>query len=97
MPRRSRDRRTNPLATLARTLDRVTGDGSCVALAAPLLGGVLMHCQRPCAMCAALDAEVAALQPERDAAREAYALAHPETRKPPAPELGLDEEEEEEA
>jgi hypothetical protein len=35
VPKRARDRRTTPLDALARTLDKVTGDGTCVASILP--------------------------------------------------------------
>jgi hypothetical protein len=61
MPKRARDRRTNPLAQLHERLDRVTGDGTCVALILPLIG-LAMRCTRPCARCRALAAEVERLE-----------------------------------
>jgi hypothetical protein len=92
VPKRARDRRTTPLDALARTLDKVTGDGTCVASILPLVG-LLMRCVRPCGRCAALDVEIERLRPEWAAAREAWALGHPETRKArPAP-AELDERE----
>ena len=84
MPRRARDRRTNALAVLERTLARATGDGTCIASIAPGIG-IFMKCVRPCTRCTALRAEVERLKPEWEAARAQYLAEHPETRPRPKP------------
>jgi hypothetical protein len=71
------------LEQLNERLDRVTGDGTCVALILPLIG-LAMRCTRPCARCRALAAEVERLRPEWDRAREEYRRAHGETEQPPS-------------
>jgi hypothetical protein len=94
MPRRARDRRsTNPLAQLAQRLDKVSGDGSCVATILPLIG-LAMKCVRPCTRCTALAAEVEALQPAWDAEKAAWRAANPETRtaKPAPAELVVEDD-----
>jgi hypothetical protein len=55
------------LEQLHERLDRVTGDGTCVALILPLIG-LAMRCTRPCERCRALAAEVERLRPEWDRA-----------------------------
>jgi hypothetical protein len=85
MPKRARDRRTNPLAVLQERLDRATGDGTCVALILPLIG-LAMRCTRPCARCRALAAEVERLRSEWDRVREEYRRANGETKQPPTQE-----------
>ena len=63
------------LEQLHERLDRVTGDGTCVALILPLIG-LGMRCTRPCARCRALAAEVERLRLEWDRAREEYRRAN---------------------
>jgi len=58
-----RRRPSTALEQLHERLDRVTGDGTCVALILPLIG-LGMRCTRPCARCRALAAEVERLRPE---------------------------------
>lgn len=93
MPRRARDRRsTNPLAQLAQRLDKVSGDGSCVAVILPLIG-LSMRCIRPCTRRQALAAEAERLKPEWDAAKAAWREANPETRtKPKTPPVELEDD-----
>ena len=69
------------LAQLHERLDRVTGDGTCVALILPLIG-LGMRCTRPCTRCRALAAEVERLRPEWDRARDEYRRANAETKQP---------------
>jgi hypothetical protein len=71
------------LEQLHERLDRVTGDGTCVALILPLIG-LAMRCTCPCARCRALAAEVERLRPEWDCAREEYRRAHSEPKQPRA-------------
>ena len=80
--KRSRNRRTNPLAVLATTLDRITGDGHCAAIVLHGIG-LGMTCSRPCEKCRALRAEVARLQPQWEATRAAYMAEHPNARPKP--------------
>jgi hypothetical protein len=68
------------LEQLHERLDRVTGDGTCVALILPLIG-LAMRCQRPCARCRALAAEAERLRPEWDQAREEYRRAQSEPKQ----------------
>jgi hypothetical protein len=69
------------LEQLHERLDRVTGDGTCVALILPLIG-LGMRCTRPCARCRALAAEVERLRPEWDRVREEYRRTHAEPKLP---------------
>ena len=71
------------LEQLHERLDRVTGDGTCVALILPLIG-LGMRCTRPCARCRALAAEVERLRPEWDRARDEYRRANADPKRPPA-------------
>jgi hypothetical protein len=73
------------LAQLHQRLDRVTGDGTCVALILPLIG-LAMRCTRPCARCRALAAEVERLRPEWDRARDEDRCANAELEQPPSQE-----------
>jgi hypothetical protein len=73
------------LEQLHERLDKVTGDGTCVALILPLIG-LAMKCVRPCGRCRALAAEAERLRPEWDRVREEYRRAHGETKQPPAQE-----------
>jgi hypothetical protein len=70
------------LEQLHERLDKVTGDGTCVALILPLIG-LAMKCVRPCGRCRALAAEVERLRPEWDRAREEYRRANPDPKQPP--------------
>jgi hypothetical protein len=65
-----RSKPSTSLAQLHERLDRVTGDGTCVALILPLIG-LGMRCTRPCARCRALAAEVERLRPEWERVRDA--------------------------
>jgi hypothetical protein len=85
MPKRARNRRTNPLAQLHQRIDRVTGDGTCVALILPLIG-LGMRCTRPCARCRALAAEVERLRPEWDRVRDEYLRANANPKQLPTQE-----------
>jgi hypothetical protein len=69
------------LEQLHERLDRVTGDGTCVALILPLIG-LAMRCTRPCTRCRALAAEVERLRPEWDRARDEYRRANADPRQP---------------
>jgi len=80
--RRSRDRRTTSLEALQAKLNKVTGDGRCVALILPLVG-LAMRCTRPCGRCRELAAEFERLRPEWDAERARYLAAHPNTAPKP--------------
>jgi hypothetical protein len=80
-----RPKPSTALAQLHERLDRVTGDGSCVALILPLIG-VAMKCVRPCGRCQALAAEVERLRPEWDRVREEYRRANPDSKRPPTTE-----------
>jgi hypothetical protein len=73
---------TTALEQLHERLDRVTGDGTCVALILPFIG-LAVRCTRPCARCRALAAEVERLRPEWDRAREEYQRAHSKAPQPP--------------
>jgi hypothetical protein len=70
------------LEQLHERLDRVTGDGTCVALILPLIG-LAMKCVRPCGRCRALAAEVERLRPEWDRARDEYRRANADPKQPP--------------
>ena len=72
------------LEQLHERLDRVTGDGTCVALILPLIG-LGMRCTRPCARCRAFAAEVERLRPEWDRAREDR-RANADPKQPPTQE-----------
>jgi hypothetical protein len=73
------------LEQLHERLDRVTGDGTCVALILPLIG-LGMRCTRPCTRCRALAAEVERLRPEWDRVREEYRRANADPKQPPTQE-----------
>jgi hypothetical protein len=73
---------SNALEQLHERLDRVTGDGTCVALILPLIG-LAMRCTRSCARCGALAAEVERLRPEWDRARDEYRRANADPKRPP--------------
>ena len=68
------------LEQLHERLDRVTGDGRCVALILPLIG-LAMRCTRPCARCRALADEVERLRPEWDRARDEYRRANADPKE----------------
>jgi hypothetical protein len=70
------------LEQLHERLDRVTGDGTCVALILPLIG-LAMRCTRPCARCRALAAEAERLRSEWDRVREEYRHANADPKQPP--------------
>jgi hypothetical protein len=69
------------LEQLHERLDRVTGDGTCVALILPLIG-LGMRCTRPCARCRSLAAEAERLRPEWDRVREEYRRANAGPKQP---------------
>jgi hypothetical protein len=73
------------LEQLHQRLDKVTGDGTCVALILPLIG-LAMKCVRPCGRCRALAAEAERLRPEWDRAREEYRRANADPKQPPTQE-----------
>jgi hypothetical protein len=73
------------LEQLHERLDRVAGDGTCVALILPLIG-LAMKCVRPCGRCRALAAEVEHLRPEWDRARDEYLRANADPKQPPTQE-----------
>ena len=73
------------LAQLHERLDKVTGDGTCVALILPLIG-LAMKCVRPCGRCRALAAEAERLRPEWDRARDEYRRANADRRQLPTRE-----------
>jgi hypothetical protein len=73
------------LEQLHERLDRVTGDGTCVALILPLIG-LAMKCVRPCGRCRALATEVERLRPEWDRVREEYRRANANPKQPPTEE-----------
>jgi hypothetical protein len=70
------------LEQLHERLDKVTGDGTCVALILPLIG-LAMKCVRPCGRCRALATEVERLRPEWDRARDEYRRANADPKQPP--------------
>jgi hypothetical protein len=76
---------SNALEQLHERLDRVTGDGTRVALILPLIG-LAMRCTRPCARCRALAAEVERLRPEWDRGRDEYRRANPHPKQHPTQE-----------
>jgi hypothetical protein len=82
MPRRSHARRDNALPPLQSRLDKLTGEGTCVAPILPPIG-LVMRCTRPCARCRALASEVERLRPEWDRARDEYLRANADPRRPP--------------
>jgi hypothetical protein len=73
------------LEQLHERLDKVTGDGTCVALILPLIG-LAMKCVRPCGRCRALAAEAERLRPEWDRARDEYRRANADPKQPPSEE-----------
>jgi hypothetical protein len=77
-----RSKPSTALPQLHERLDRVTGDGTCVALILPLIG-LAMRCTRSCARCGALAAEVERLRPEWDRARDEYRRANADPKRPP--------------
>jgi hypothetical protein len=77
-----RSKPSTSLAQLHQRLDRVTGDGTCVAMILPLIG-LAMRCTRPCARCRGLAAEVERLRPEWDRARDEYRRANADPKQPP--------------
>jgi hypothetical protein len=70
---------------LDQRLDKVTGDGTCVAVILPLIG-LAMKCVRPCGRCRTLAAEVARLQPEWDRVRDEYRRANANPKQLPTQE-----------
>jgi hypothetical protein len=82
---KKRSKPSTALAQLHQRLDRVTGEGTCVALILPLIG-LAMRCTRPCGRCRALAAEVERLRPEWDRAREDYRRANADPKQSPTQE-----------
>jgi hypothetical protein len=78
-----RSKPSTALAQLQQRIDRVTGDGTCVALILPLIG-LGMRCTRPCARCRALAAEVERLRPEWDRVCDEYRRANAAPKRLPA-------------
>jgi hypothetical protein len=81
----TRSKPRSALDQLHERLDRVTGDGTCVALILPFIG-LGMRCTRPCTRCRALAAEVERLRPEWDRARDEYRRANADPKQPPTQE-----------
>jgi hypothetical protein len=77
-----RSKPSTALAQIHERLDKVTGDGTCVALILPLIG-VAMKCVRPCGRCQALAAEVERLRPEWDRVREEYRRRNSDPKQAP--------------
>jgi len=80
-----RSKPSTALDQLQQRLDRITGEGTCVAMILPLIG-LAMRCTRQCARCRALAPEVERLRPEWDCARDEYRRANAGPKQPPTQE-----------
>jgi hypothetical protein len=80
-----RSKPSTAVAQLHQRLDRVTGEGTCVALILPPIG-LAMRCRRRCARCRALAAEAERLRPEWDRARDEYRRANADPKQLPTQE-----------